>query len=266
MSSDRISPTAHYTGYTWARNGLSDPALATLEGRVLFESMKPLMTVMGVLGLPTLEPYLLARHRKIDEQLGRAIDAGTVTQVIEIAAGMSGRGLRFTRRYGDQITYIEADLPAMAARKLATLEGLGPLAPQHRVEPFDALRTRGEGSLRALANQLDPRGGVAVITEGLLPYLDKASVLSLWSRIASESKRFPSGLYLADIHLSQDDDLLTKGFRLALSGFVRGGVHAHFNDEPDTLAALTKAGFSSVKIEQPEKLVHIIEASTTHPA
>ncbi len=33
-SSDAISPTAHYTGYVWARNGLSHPELETLEGRV----------------------------------------------------------------------------------------------------------------------------------------------------------------------------------------------------------------------------------------
>ena len=31
--SDAISPTAHYTGYVWARNGLSHPALETPEGR-----------------------------------------------------------------------------------------------------------------------------------------------------------------------------------------------------------------------------------------
>ncbi len=36
-SSDAISPTAHYTGQVWARNGLSHPRLGTREGRVLFE-------------------------------------------------------------------------------------------------------------------------------------------------------------------------------------------------------------------------------------
>ena len=31
-ASTSISPTAHYTGYVWARNGLSHPALASREG------------------------------------------------------------------------------------------------------------------------------------------------------------------------------------------------------------------------------------------
>ena len=35
-SSETISPTAHYTGYVWARNGLSHPSLETAQGRLLF--------------------------------------------------------------------------------------------------------------------------------------------------------------------------------------------------------------------------------------
>lgn len=66
-ASEAISPTAHYTGYVWARNGLSHPELQTIEGRVLFESLRPLMIAGSVLGHPTLEAYLLARHRAIDE-------------------------------------------------------------------------------------------------------------------------------------------------------------------------------------------------------
>lgn len=41
--SNAISPTAHYTGYVWARNGLSHPALSTREGEVLFASLQPAM-------------------------------------------------------------------------------------------------------------------------------------------------------------------------------------------------------------------------------
>ena len=36
--SDAISPTAHYTGHVWVRNGLSHPELATREGRVMFDA------------------------------------------------------------------------------------------------------------------------------------------------------------------------------------------------------------------------------------
>jgi len=77
-SRERVGPTAHYTGYVWARNGLSHPELETREGRLLFDSLQPAMLASRALGGPTLEAYLLARHRAIDALLERAIDAGRV--------------------------------------------------------------------------------------------------------------------------------------------------------------------------------------------
>src|ERR671938_1527773 len=149
--SDAISPTAHYTGHVWSRNGLSHPELATLEGRLMFDALAPAMVASRVLGGPTLEGLLLARHRIIDELLARAIDAGRVSQVIEIACGMSPRGWRFTTRYGDRLTYVEADLPAMAARKRRALERMGSLSERHRVVDVDALVDEGPLSLAGLS-------------------------------------------------------------------------------------------------------------------
>ncbi len=75
------------------------------------------MTVNAILGRGTLESYLLARHRAIDSLLTTAIEEHGIRQVIEVAAGLSPRGWRFAQRYGDRLTYIEADLPGMAERK-----------------------------------------------------------------------------------------------------------------------------------------------------
>ena len=142
-ASDTISPTAHYTGYVWARNGLSTPELTTTEGRILFESLQPLMVVSGTLGRPSLEAYLLARHVAIDALLERAIERDRVTQVLEVAAGLSPRGWRFAQRYGDRVTYVEADLPAMASRKREALERAASLTDNHRVRDLDALQEDG---------------------------------------------------------------------------------------------------------------------------
>ena len=97
-SRERVGPTAHYTSYVWARNGLSHPELETREGRLLFDSLQPAMLVSRAAGGPTLEAYLLARHRAIDALLERAIDAGRVSQVIEVAAGLSSTGSRSSPR------------------------------------------------------------------------------------------------------------------------------------------------------------------------
>jgi O-methyltransferase involved in polyketide biosynthesis len=123
----------------WARNGLSHPELATTEGRVLFESLQPAMMISRAIGGPTLEAYLLARHRAIDARLERAIEDAGVSQVVEVASGLSPRGSRFATRYGDRLQYIETDLPGMAARKRTALERMGSLSEHHRVRELDAL-------------------------------------------------------------------------------------------------------------------------------
>ena len=217
-SGDNISPTAHYTGEVWRRAGLSHPWLGTREGRIMVDALHPLMVVSGALGGPSLESYLLARHRAIDALLTDAVEGHGVSQVIEIAAGMSARGWRFANRYGDRLTYVEADLPAMAARKRRALERIGSLSDAHRVAEIDALRDDGPGSLAELAAELDPGAGLAVVTEGLLGYLATDAVLALWRRIAATLQTFPAGRYVSDLHLGSVQTPAVRFFRQLLGG------------------------------------------------
>jgi O-methyltransferase involved in polyketide biosynthesis len=271
--STAISPTAHYTGYVWARNGLSHPELSTIEGRVLFESLHPMMTVSAALGGPSLETYLLTRHRAIDALLTSAIEDHGVTQVIELAAGLSPRGWRFAERYGDRIEYVEADLAEMAARKRRALERIGSLSDRHRVLEVDALRADGLTSLAALAAGLDAGRGLAIITEGLLGYLPTDAIEDLWRRIAKALSGFAHGRYISDLHLGSVQTPIVRGFALLLSAFVRGRVHLHFSGTEPARRALLRAGFSSATVQpavsvtgedrgRGAQLVHILEAST----
>jgi O-methyltransferase involved in polyketide biosynthesis len=271
--SETISPTAHYTGYVWARNGLSHPELATLEGRVLFESLRPVMTISRALGGASLEAYLLARHRAIDALLERAIEANEVTQVIEVACGLSPRGWRFTQRYGERLTYVEADLPDMASRKRRALERMGALTERHRVWAVDALKDQGRDSLAALAAELNPDEGLAIITEGLLGYLPSEAVHGLWRRFAGALAGFPRGTYISDLHIGGVQTAQVRLFRVLLSAFVRGRVYLHFDNAAEATAALKAAGFARAEVHRasslaPEErgpgsgLVHILEAST----
>src|SRR5690606_13456988 len=141
--SDSISPTAHYTGYTWFHHGLSHPALVTPEGRMLYAMSRPFDVGARLIGAPTLSPFLLARHRIIDHLLEQAIAEGRVGQIIEVAAGLSPRGWRFKQRHGERLRYIEADLPDMALRKRTLLQDAGLLKPGHEVVSLDALSDAG---------------------------------------------------------------------------------------------------------------------------
>jgi O-methyltransferase involved in polyketide biosynthesis len=271
--SGRISPTAHYTGYTWSRHGLSHPELSSTEGRALFEALRPAMILSRTLGGASLEHYLLARHLAIDALLERAIEQHGVKQVIEVACGLSPRGWRFSERYGERITYVEADLPDMARRKREALERMGSLGEHHRVVEVDALRDGGEGSLTALAAELDPGQGTAIITEGLLGYLPHEEVRGLWRRFAEVLGGFPSGRYISDLHTGETQSAQVRVFRVLLSAFVRGQVYLHWGSAADARAALTEAGFSHAEVLRAANLApeargpgagmaHIIEAST----
>lgn len=264
MGSETISPTAHYTGHVWYRNGLSHPELATARGRLMYETMRPLGILSSVLGGASLEGYLLARHRAIDSALEHAIEHDGLTQIVEVACGLSPRGWRFSRRYGDRITYVEADLPEMAAAKREALERMGSLSGHHRVEVVDALTDCGPASLPALAGTLDRTRPAAIVTEGLLSYLEHADLLTMWRRFAEVLNAFPTGMYFAELHLGTDMDVsYIRAFRRGLSAFVRGPVNWHFADEEACTAALTAAGFESAEARRADSHVHLIAASVT---
>lgn len=249
--SARISPTAHFTGYVWYRNGLGDPALRTRAGQLLVAAFSPIDRAARLAGGPALEDMLLGRHRAIDDRLEQAIEQGQVEQVLEVAAGLSPRGLRFTRRHGQRLFYIEGDLPAMARRKREALARTDePAGSHHLVVEVDALADSGPRSLDDVAKRFfDPERGLAIITEGLLNYFDRAAVEKMWLRFARVLSRHRHGLYLSDLHLGEDIERVrgARAFAALLSVFARGRVHFHFADSGEAGRALLTAGFAEAR-------------------
>jgi O-methyltransferase involved in polyketide biosynthesis len=249
-SSGAISPTAHYTGETWVRNGLSHPQLATWQGRLFYDALALPNAASRMLGGPTLGGLLLARHRIIDALLDDLIRGG-VGQVIEVACGMSPRGWRFSERYGDRLTYVEADLPAMAGRKREALAEMGSLNEHHRVADLDVLREGGPESLEALVGTMDSAKGLAIITEGLLVYFDDPTVEALWARLAKALRPFPTGVYLADLRIARPKrGAAERAFEQLLGAFVRGKIHPYRGDEASAEAELRTAGFEQVRLHR----------------
>jgi O-methyltransferase involved in polyketide biosynthesis len=186
---EMISPTAHYTGYVWLAHGQSHPAFATRTGRLMYQALRGPNLIANKVRLPTLEGMLLARHRVIDLRLAQAIDAGEIEQVVEVAAGLSPRGWRFRARYGDRITYVEADLPGMLENKRRILAELGGETAHHRTIEIDALAATGPTSIDAICASLDPRRGTAILTEGLVNYFDTDTMIGMWRRFAGATCR-----------------------------------------------------------------------------
>ena len=251
--SSAISPTAHYTGYVWARHHLGDADLATLPGRAIFTAGQALLAPLELLGGPTLEHFLLARHRIMDHLLDEAIASGEVGQVVELAAGLSPRGLELTRRHPD-LTYVEVDLPDMAAHKDRLLRAKGADPARHRATSADVLDDRRFAQVFGGPDSLlDPAHGTAVVSEGLLNYFPREAVLGLWRRTARELRRFPQGRYYSDLHVASRTGRADRLFIAGLGVFVRGQVHLHFADVPEAVAALRASGFDEAVLHAPRE-------------
>jgi O-methyltransferase involved in polyketide biosynthesis len=209
------------------------------------------MAASRTLGGPTLEGLLVARHLIIDAILDDLIQGDGVSQVVEAACGMSPRGWRFSERYGERLTYVEADLPAMARRKRNALARMGSLSERHRVAELDVLRESGPGSLESLVEELDPACALVIVTEGLLTYFDDETVDRLWARLARMLGRFSKGVYLADLRFDRSAwGIAERAFDLIVGAFVRGKVHVYSGDEATATAALRAAGFNEARLHR----------------
>jgi hypothetical protein len=218
----RISPTGRYTAHVWIRNGLSPDALDSRLGRVLHAGLRPLNLAYERLARrPNLDSMLLARHIALDQLLARAVERDGVRQIVEIAAGFSGRGLRFARRYAARgLLYVEGDLPAVAAEKRSVLAAAGLARPDHQVV-----------ELNALAHPM-------------------------WRRFATALDRFPLGMYVTDLHLKSELGALrsARAFRGALAVFARGRVYVHFADAAEVVREARGSGFAGARLYRPTEL------------
>jgi O-methyltransferase involved in polyketide biosynthesis len=253
MSDSRISPTAAYTGQTWVENGLSPRNFGSRLGRAMYLSTVPAQAVMRRAGVATLHGMLLARHNAIDAIVMQEIAEGRVSAVIELACGMSGRGLRFTREFPD-LPYIETDLPGMVERKQRALLEVGPLSDHHQVRVLDAFSSHGLFNLveelkakhPALAGpKMEPTSepserGIAIVAEGLQNYFDETTVRALWRRVVP---LLGSGIFVGDLHTRETNSgWLVAAYEASLSAFVRGKVHIHFADRVAALEAMREEG------------------------
>jgi O-methyltransferase involved in polyketide biosynthesis len=259
QSTERVSPTAYATGYLWYRLGFSHPAMATPQGKRLDRYFSVLMKVLGG---NVFQNLMIARHKGIDGLLERAIEDGRIGQVVEIAAGLSGRGIRMMQKYGDRLTYIETDLPHMATLKRGLLAKAGLLSARHQVLELDALADTGPQSLAEIAKTLYPGAGAAIITEGLMNYLDPGKARGVWARIARSLQGFPQGLYLADVYLVQQHrGLAARLFGSVIQAFVRGRMHIHFDSVEHGQQLMRDAGFVNVFIHETRDLPETREIS-----
>lgn len=262
--SSGISFTAFYTGEVWRRHGLSVPFLASREGRALYFAGRPVEWLSNVFLGGNNESFLLQRHHIIDHILEKAVLEEGVTQIVEIACGLSPRGTIMSRRFaGTDIHYIEADLPAMAARKRKLLEKSGELSARHRVLDINILECDTPAALENFfARELDPTRKTLVITEGLINYFDYPTIHGFWRRLSACLKPFPVGIYVTDLYPNfqwHRSVRVANAFKSALAIATRSSVTLHFGSEAEIVDGFSDAGFDSTRVHLPESYYGILD-------
>jgi O-methyltransferase involved in polyketide biosynthesis len=176
-----LSVTALYTAGVWGWGRMPDAELLDhSDARRVFRMVNAVLSLARpfIGGGAPLKVALLHRHVAIDELLR----ASGLTLVIELAAGLSRRGITFTA--DPNIDYIEVDRPAVIAKKRALLERtragrLALVRPRLRFVAADI----SEVVLASLSSG-DGRPAF-IIAEGLMMYLEAEAQRALARRIVA---------------------------------------------------------------------------------
>jgi O-methyltransferase involved in polyketide biosynthesis len=142
-----------------------------------------------------------ARYRSIDQLL----EGLSIRNMLELSSGFSFRGLHLIQQ--TEVHYIDTDLPEMVEMKKKFIEAL---APQNS-NPPGKLETR---ALNALDEnqfqetiQMFPPGQVAILTEGLLMYLNVEEKKKLCAIIRGVLQQRGGYWIVADIYVRRQIDL-----------------------------------------------------------
>jgi O-methyltransferase involved in polyketide biosynthesis len=142
------------------------------------------------------------RARSVD----LALDDLGLRRVIEIAAGLSFRGLAMTAR--EDVFYVDTDLPVIAEIKaeLVTKLHSAPLRGTLRVRPLDALDSEAFKTVVAET----PPGPLAIVHEGLLMYLDDTEKAHLAASVHRALLDRGGAWVTADVYVRSDSHLFRE--------------------------------------------------------
>ncbi len=115
-----------------------------------------------------MSAMLELRYKSLSRLLEKEMAERGITQVLELACGIQPRGLIATS--SPEITYVESDLPEMAQEKRNLVSELDPKALERDNYRIESLNILDQSDVERVIIAFDS-GPIAIINEGLLPYL-----------------------------------------------------------------------------------------------
>jgi O-methyltransferase involved in polyketide biosynthesis len=195
-------------------------------------------------------PVFEVRYRSIEA----AIRASGATQVLELASGLSLRGLAMTR--DPALTYVETDLPDLTAEKRALVDEL---RREHGIVDHGNLHLVSANALDAdelasAAAHLRPGATTAIVCEGLLQYLERGEIETVAGNVRALLDSYPGVWLTPDFTLRTEAAPPTeqrRRFRALVEGATERKMYAgSFADADELDGFLASIGFSARLIHQ----------------
>ena len=188
---------------------------------------------------------LEARYKTTDQIIARY----HITQVLEIAAGLSPRGLAMTEN--PNVVYVATDLPEILEQEKAIADSILAKSNLHRSNLYYRIANAlDRESLLQAAIPFRSDKPVAIITEGLLPYLIRDEKETLAGNIRDLLKQH-DGIWITDVppkqlwkFVSQVDGTMQQRMQNITGATGRDIEQNTFEDENDVRQFFTSAGFT----------------------
>ena len=242
-SNEKISPTAKLVGYL--RTFTDIPFTKEIAAKSGAEKTFHELADESAKSMIRLAPMWEARYKVTN----RILAEHRITQVLELAAGLSPRGLAMTEN--PDVVYVTTDLPQILEEEKEIAEAI--LAQLNSERPnlhFQPANCFSMDSLLTAASAFKHDRPLAIITEGLFPYLTRGERKVLAGNIHELLEKYPGLWITSDVHTrqilqvrAQFDENAKKRLTRISSSTETALDSNFFDDENDLKQFFGKAGF-----------------------
>ncbi|MBI2138106.1 hypothetical protein HYU13_00820 [Candidatus Woesearchaeota archaeon] len=242
-----------YAREIWKELGRYDTAVIREGNLRLINFLRRLLFLYpSVSGLKSI---LEGRHLAIDY----ALEAEGNPHVMELASGLSPRGLYFTR-WDSGLVYIETELEGLlqikreivtGIRKAELLEGRA-ATPNYHLSPLNVVdRSQFMEAVKPYASSKKDRP-LAIVHAGLFPYLDKEEQKKMRDNVAEALRTYsPNGMWITPDLVIDEKELksnLLMRLLMKLIEIKTGRKFTFFESEEETEKFLAEGGFTKQTI------------------
>lgn len=197
---DLVSPTAKVVGYLRARDG----SLKFAESLSRADESRAILHEHGIVDDALQEQMSLlfrARYHCINEAVARQ----NVPQVLEVASGISPRGLHWSREHPGTV-YIESDLPTLMREKAKIIRNaiFADTVSRRGVLHCCGIDALDLTSMRHALEYTDPEAGLVIVTEGLLLYFSESEMRQFLTNMHTLLSERPSAAWVVDFVTRQN--------------------------------------------------------------